>query len=413
MNREHVVLLDRSGYDLYRHPDGAPFFDPDRYRITLLTHPDKTGAAAPGEVETEIVVNVLDEQAVLGVLPRLAAGPPVDHVVAVSERLLLLAGHFRDVLGVAGYSTPQMQVLRHKAVMKRHMAAQGIRVPDFVEVRRPLDAAPLLERHGALILKPLLSMGSVGVHEVSSRTALQALESSGFSADGPYEAEEFICGPLFTIDSVVVAGRPSVALVSRYLDDNSTFPLGGQCRCVNIDPGPVHDALLDFNRRVLSTVGWFSGVTHLEAFLDVTGTPVFCEIAGRPGGGGVVPSFRHRYGVDLNLLAALPQLGRPLPTLPEVQPPDRRSCGDSVIYPPATGIVRSFEADLDEDWVVQFTQIKHVGDVLVPSTSYGQGVAVVTVCGPDSGTVGRRLDEVRRRVRLRVEPYVGQERLSA
>lgn len=413
MNREHVVLLDRSGYDLYRHPDGRPFLDPARYRVTLLTHSDKLGADRPGEVETVVPTDVLDERAVMAALPRIAAGPRVDHVVAVSERLLVAAGRFRDALGVPGFTERQIEVLRDKAVMKRHVAAHGIRVPEFTEIARPLDAAPLLARHGSVILKPLLSMGSVGVHHVTGPDQLRALDAAGFAVAGPYEAEEFIDGDLIHIDSVVDAGRPVVAVASRYLDDNRSFPTGGQCRSAVLDPAPARDLLLEFNERVLATLGWFSGVTHLEVFLGRSGKPVLCEIAGRPGGGGIVPAFLHRFGVDLNWVAALPQLGRPLPELREVQPPERRATGWSVIYPPALGTVRSFDPYPEQDWLVRFTRIRKAGEVLRPSASFGQGVAVATVCGPDAATVTRRLDRVRAGLPLRMEPEAADELVPA
>src|SRR5262245_45682479 len=104
MTLEHVVLLDRSGYGMYKPPDGRPFLDPARYEVTLVTHPDKVGSVQPGEVTRVISANVLDEQAMMDVLPELMAGPPVHRVVAVSERLVLLAARFREILGVPGFS---------------------------------------------------------------------------------------------------------------------------------------------------------------------------------------------------------------------------------------------------------------------------------------------------------------------
>ncbi len=141
MIREHVVVLDRSGYNLFRHPDGTPFLDPAQYSVTLITPPSKLVQVRPGEVETVLPTDVLDEQAVLDHLPQLAQGRPVDHVVAVSERLLLSAGIFRDVLGVSGFSAQQMSILRNKATMKRHIGGSGVRVPEFLEIARPMDAA--------------------------------------------------------------------------------------------------------------------------------------------------------------------------------------------------------------------------------------------------------------------------------
>jgi hypothetical protein len=404
MTRANVIVLDRSGYDLFRYADGTPFLDPEQYRVTLVTPPDKLGQVRPGEVDTVLPTNVLDEKAVLGLVPTLAQGAPIHHVVAVSERLLLAAGHYRDALGVPGFSAQQMSILRNKATMKRHIGAAGVRVPEFLEIERPMDAADLLARHDSVILKPVASMGSVGVHHVRTIRELRALDAGGLSHDGRYEAEEFIDGDMYHIDSVVRAGRPVVALPSLYLDSNQDFPVGGQNRSVVIDQGPTWEMLLEFNRHVLSTVPWFSGVTHHEVFVDREGKPVFCEIAGRPGGGGIVPAFAHRFGIDLTLTALLPQLGRPLPALREIQPAERRATGTAVYYPPALGTLRAFEDFQAKDWVVKFTPLKKVGAVLTRAVSVGQGVAEVTVCGSNADTIRRRLDAVKAQLRLTITP---------
>jgi hypothetical protein len=395
MSREHVVLLDRSGYDLFRHPDGSPFLHPGRYAVTLITQPTKVDQIRPGEVETVLPVDVLDEDAVLALLPGFQRGKPVDHVVAVSERLLVLAGRFRDALGVPGYTEAQMSTLRDKVTMKRHFSASGVRVPEFIEIERPMDAAPLLARHGSIIVKPRAGMGSVGVQRVSSLAELRALDAAGLGSGGRYEAEEFIDGEMYHIDSIVVDGRPVVGVPSLYLDSNESFPVGGQNRTAVIDPGPSRRMLEAFNRQVLASLPWFSGVTHLEVFVGRDGLPVFCEVAGRPGGGGIVPAFQHCVGIDLNLVTALPQLGLPIPQLRECQPPERRVTGTAVFYPPAVGELLAFDPLPVRDWVVRFAPLKKVGDVLRPAVSVGQGIAEVTVFGPDSLTVRQRIDEVK------------------
>jgi hypothetical protein len=140
-------------------------------------------------------------------------------------------------------------------------------------------------------------------------------------------------------------------------------------------------------------------------FVGRDGRPVFCEVAGRPGGGGIVPAFRHCFGVDLNLATALPQLGLPVPQPQECQPPERRMTGTSVIYPPELGELRFFAPLPAREWVVQFTPLKRVGDVLAQAVSVGQGVAEVTVCGPDAATVRRRIDEVRSLMSLTIAAH--------
>jgi hypothetical protein len=407
MGRKHVVLIDRSGYGAYRHTDGRPFLDPAEYDVTFVTLPVKAGTPEPGEVGRVVEVNVLDEDAIMAIVPELAAGPPVDHVVAAGERLLVPAARIREALGVPGFRAEEIQLVRHKPAMKLHYGAHGVRTPEFAELTRPLDAAPLLARHGKVILKPVNAMGSAGLHTVTSLDALRELDAAGLSRSEDYEAEEFIEGVMYHVDSMVSEGRPLVSVPSLYLELTSEFRLGGQCRSVTIDAGPMHDRLTAFTERVLGTIGWFSGVTHLEVFHTPDDELVFCEIAGRPGGGGIVPAFAHRFGLNLPVAALLPQLGRAVPAVSEAQPAERRATGWSIIYPPAAGLLAGYDEVPDEDWLIELKLLKQPGDVLKAPAAVGQALAIATVCGPDAETATRRLDDVKARLRVSVREPVG------
>jgi hypothetical protein len=142
-------------------------------------------------------------------------------------------------------------------------------------------------------------------------------------------------------------------------------------------------------------VPWFSGVTHLEVFLDRRGEPVLCEIGGRPGGGGIPASFHHRYGIALTEPALLGQLDRPLPSLVECQPSALRATGWLMVYPPSPGILRGLRLpSLPHDWVVAVQRNRADGERLAMPQTFSHAVAVITVCGPDEPTVTARLDEI-------------------
>ena len=151
------------------------------------------------------------------------------------------------------------------------------------------------------------------MHIVRNLNELMSLQRQGFATPDRYEAEEFIAGRQFHIDSVVNNGVPVAVSVSQYLDSHETFPLDGQIRSHTLDDGPDLELLLAFNRAVLECLAWFSGAAHLEAFLDIRGTPVFCELGGRPGGAGIEATFRYRHGISLLFASILPQVGRSVP----------------------------------------------------------------------------------------------------
>lgn len=397
MAKDHVLLLDRSGYSKYRHEDGAPFLDPAEFDVTLLTLPEKAGESRPGEVARVVPANIFDAGEIVRTAVEVAASHPVDAVVTAGERLILPAAQVRSALGVPGFSVQQALVLRDKVAMKRHFRERGIKTPDFMEIGRPADAVPLLERYGSIVLKPVAEMGSSGVHRVSTVAELTELDAKGFGVHGDYgayEAEEFIDGTMFHIDSVVAAGRPVAVSASRYLDPTDSYAVFRPLRSVTVDPGHVLDTLLTFNAAVLAAVPWFSGATHLEVFIGRGGEPTMCEIAGRPGGGGIIPAVKHRYGIDLTVATMFGQLGRPMPLPAEMQPPARRATAWALVYPPHPGELSRIGDLPDADWLVHVKRNKKPGDVLPPPKSAGQAVVVITVCGPDSTVAAERLESV-------------------
>jgi biotin carboxylase len=402
MDREHVLLLDRSGYGRYRRADGRPFLDPDAFEVSLAMLPDRADGARPGELARVVPVDLSDEGATLRAAAQLHRSRPIDRVVTVAERLVLTAGRLRGALGLPGFSLEQMLVFRDKAVMKRHFRAHGLRTPEFMEIERPTDALPMLKRHGRIVLKPLREMGSSGVYLVDSSAELVRLTASVLDDYGAYEAEEFIDGDLYHVDGVVHEGRPVAAIASRYLDPTDNYARGRPFRSVAVDDGPARDTVLEFSRRVHAAVPWFSGVTHLEVFLDRRGEPVLCEIAGRPGGGGIGATFHHRYGVALTEPALLGQLDRPLPSLVEREPVSRRATGWLMLYPPSSGVLRELRLP-HRDWVVAVQRNRADGERLAMPQTFSHAVAVVTVCGPDEATVTARLDELNAATSVEVE----------
>ncbi len=400
-----MVLLDRTGFRHFRHPDGTPFLRRDRYRVTVLT---TRGSPAPPDGQADAVIELPGPDDTEAAVAALAGQPPVSRVAAVSEALLLPAARLRERLGVPGFTPGQIRVLRDKLAMKRHFAGHGIRIPEFVAVRRPLEAAGLLAAHGTIVLKPPAGTGRAGVVVVSSRAELAELEEAGYGEGfgaGGFLAEAYVHGDEFHIDSVVSAGRAVTTTVSQYLDPHFGLQLGGRLGSATLDPGPRRDRLRELNDQVLAAIGWFSGVTHLEAWLPPDGQPVLCEIAGRAGGAGIIPGFWYRYAASLHLHALLPQLGLPHPKLRETATPAGPATGWAIIYPPAAGTVTSCGTDLDEPWLIDLTWLVRPGDrVAAPAQSTRQGIAVVSVAAPDEATAAARLARAHRHVTVAVAP---------
>ncbi|MGW4897570.1 ATP-grasp domain-containing protein [Kitasatospora sp. NPDC004240] len=389
--RVPVVLLDRIGYDFYRDADGRPFLPADRYRVRLVTSLAKAAEAVGEELESVTAVNAYDERALIEAVEFQVSfgGREAHRIVAVTERLLLLAARLRDRLGLPGQSVPQTLPFRDKVVMKEHLRRHGIRVPAFAPFSEE-NARELLRRHPVLVAKPRLGSGSVEITVLRGEEDLAAFAAAHRGRFDEFEVEQFVPGRLYHVDSVVEDAEVVAAVAGGYLDDTTSYTALRPCRGVGVPPGPLLDSLLEFNRRVLAAFPGFTGVTHHEMFVTEDGEVYLCEIGARAGGGGVIAGFLSRTGVNLDEVMIRAQLGSALPATPGVAD---HLTGFIAIYA-GPGTVREPLTAPDEPWVLESQILAEPGDLLSGPVNSNDAVAIVSVRGDTREEVVRRLDRV-------------------
>jgi biotin carboxylase len=291
-----------------------------------------------------------------------------------------------------------MQRFRDKVVMKRALAAAGIRVPEFAEFSAAA-AAELLDRFGTVVVKPRAESGSADIRVVASPTELAGIVEWVGERAGDFEVEEFISGDLCHIDSVVADGKVVVATAGLSVSPTTAYRDLGEFIDVEIDDPLLLERLLAFNAEVIASYPGFSGVTHHEVFV-CSDEIVFCEIAGRFGGGGVVPAFAAQTGISLVNAMICAQLGLPMPA---VRQPRSGVTGYTLIYAPAGVLRRPVEVP-DEPWVVHRRISAQPGVRRRRPTSWGQAAATITVRGRDRAEVVDRLREACSRTVIDIGP---------
>ncbi|HEX3479340.1 MAG TPA: hypothetical protein VHT91_30160 [Kofleriaceae bacterium] len=388
--KQTVLLIDRIGYSHYRRPDGRSFFED--YEVVVLTDRAKLSQVRGGEILAAVGIDI-DDVALLESAARLLHERfRVDRIVAVSERLLLPAARLREALGVPGMGSADTRIFRHKLRMKEHLIAHGVRVPDFAPFT-VAHAVTLLEKYPRIVLKPVDGMSSIGVFVLDSEASVRRLAQERPDLnEETYDVEQHIDGMLYHIDTVVSAGTPTAVNVSCLVDPTTSFTTLAPSRSVNLADGPEREALIAFNRQVLACYPWYSGVTHHEVFLDRAGRPVFCEIAARPGGGGIIAGFQHRTGINLDEAAVMAQLTGevPKPTA------DRTDLTGFVMVYGQPGPLRALPERPDEPWILEFDTLRKVGDVLAAPTRWAEAVVLVAVTGRTEHEVTERLDAMAR-----------------
>jgi hypothetical protein len=226
----------------------------------------------------------------------------IDRVISVSQYEAMEAAQIRRALGVEGEMPEQVHIVNDKVAMKAAVAAEGLRVPRFVGCYEALtsssaDAAPWA---GKTVLKPVDGTASKDVLVFSTYAdAISAIakHSTGLEGldPGRFQLEEYVEGPIFHFDGLMLAGDPIAIVANKYLGTCLEFAQGIPQGSMQLDDdGGRCQVALDY----LRAVGIRNGPFHLEMIEAIDGM-VFLEVAARPGGGGIMETFRLATGIDL------------------------------------------------------------------------------------------------------------------
>src|SRR5262249_5828301 len=115
-----------------------------------------------------------------------------------------------------------------------------------------------------------------------------------------YIVQEYIDGSMYHVDSIVEGGKIIAQTVAEYNYPPADFTNPEPALSVTMDQSPTANALRALHQAVLQALEISTRVFHLEAFLTPAEEPIFCEIAGRPGGAGIPDQFLATTGYDLH-----------------------------------------------------------------------------------------------------------------
>lgn len=275
------------------------------------------GSTVTVSSEGAMTLLLVDDMTVGSVIVRLESEGLSDHVksvVCVDEQYILVAAKVREALGVHGQSFMSARAYRNKLFMKEYLkTASHFTLPLYWSPihRREMSSVFPVNRVGRLVRKPILGSGGMEVSICEGADALgQVLQDE--------MVESFIDLPMLHIDGLVVGGDIRFFVVSKYINFCLSFT-----EFEYVGSEFSHDDVLNRRaeramREIFQLLPSFQdGAFHLEMFYSDTEL-VFCEIASRPGGIGIVRALEEAYGINLYRAAFLAQCGRE-PELPTVR----------------------------------------------------------------------------------------------
>ena len=238
------------------------------------------------------VSDVLDKQKNLEIAKKYRP----DAVISdQSDIAVPTVAYLNEQLGLPGIGTDKADLFTDKSKQRDYCKANGIDIADYRVCETPDDAMPLLEKYGRIVIKPIDSQSSRGVHTITNRMELETnyRDSIGWSNRRKvFLAEEYIDGDEFTVDGLVVNGNhyPLCVSVKEMYPQNPNISRTQSYSYLS----EKHDynLLRNTNKKLIESLGLPMGLTHSEYRVH-NGRYYLIEAGARGGGsnlsGKIVP----------------------------------------------------------------------------------------------------------------------------
>lgn len=248
------------------------------------------------------VVRWSDSQEIIQKAQQEHVKSPFSGIVHWDERTVELAAKLRIILNLPSHSCENAEIFRDKIMMKNALGGiPELKIPKFINNATKTGMNSLLDEFGKLVCKPRKGYGSKGVSIFTSSADIDKwLAEEDSQAD--FECEEFIEGILYHINALVVGGEIRFQVVAPYLPGfaNIDFSAGTPFVTQLETDAVLVKKLETVSRKIISKLNILNGVTHLECFVTAGGEIVLCEIATRPGGGGIVWLIELATGINVD-----------------------------------------------------------------------------------------------------------------
>ncbi|MFD9404409.1 ATP-grasp domain-containing protein [Streptomyces sp. NPDC060011] len=374
------------------HPQMHAGYSPELRQLTAGTvYPDFT-----------------DPAAALAELTAFCHRAEIDGVLACWEFLTPLAARLAAELGLPGHDPERAPACRNKRLMSDVFTAHGVPAPRTVAARDPSALARLAEEADLtypLVVKPAENAASIGVSVVSDPDHLpDAVRRAGaethklphgIALDTTVLAQEYIDGPEFSVETLVVQGE------IQHLAVTEKFTTGGADRAETGHtvpaalPTDLRQAILDAASRALTSLGLRNGPSHTEVKLSADGRPFVIEVGARPPGDGIMSLVSEATGVDQARASVETALG----VRPDLTPRHHRAAAIRFLFAPHAGTLSRVDVPLRGEHVEEVSVTAAPGDELTAPHDNLQRVGHITLHGTTADEVNdaatRALAQVR------------------
>jgi biotin carboxylase len=274
-------------------------------RVLLVTVEKLRDADWPRDCIDEIFTTPaeLPLQDLIYSVSYLARSRPLDRIVPLDEFDMENAAALREHLRVPGMGLTTVRYFRDKLAMRAQARDAGFPVPEFVHVLNYDALREYLERvKPPWLLKPRSQASGIGMTKLQDAAELWPLLDQLGDQQSFFLLEQFIPGDVYHVDSVVSEREVVFAEAHEY--GHPPFEVAHQGGVFTTRTLPrssaVARALLQANRKLISSFGLVRGVTHAEYLKSrQDGRFYFLEIAARVGGAHIADVVEAATGINL------------------------------------------------------------------------------------------------------------------
>lgn len=226
------------------------------------------------------------EDLILGT-SHLARREQIDRIVALDDFDLEKASALREHLRIPGMGETTTRYFRDKLAMRVKAQDEGLPVPAFVHVLNDDRIRAFCSRVSPpWFLKPRHQAGAIGIRKINGEDELWAVTEALGDERSYFLLEEYVDGDVCHVDSIVYEREVLAAIPSKYGTPPFDVSHGGGVFTTRLMDRTTDEAraLLDLNRRLLTSLGLVRGVSHTEYIRGRDGRLVFLETSARVGG---------------------------------------------------------------------------------------------------------------------------------
>lgn len=305
--RRVLLLSTTTGYQLRSFGDAAA-----ELGVELVFATDRCHALDDPWQDAAVPIRFHDPDASLRAIVAAARARPVDGVLAVGDRPVLLAAQAAEALGVPGNPPEAALASMHKRRARERFAAAALPVPWFVDLTVEHDIRAVA---GTLpypvVIKPAGLSGSRGVIRANTAAELETafrrvaallarpeIRAQRTGAEGDLLIEEFIPGAEYAVEGLLTAGAfTPIAIFDK--PDPLDGPFFEETLYVTPSAAPpsTQADIVHTIERAARALGLRHGPVHAECRVNARGVFVL-EVAARPIGGLCSRVLRVEYAVE-------------------------------------------------------------------------------------------------------------------